>query len=238
MSDPIDTGFGDVLAGEVWKAPDDTPVTVPVTTVKDYQPTPHECANATGGTRCDICFGPIGLTPAGVQAAKALIVLPALSFTDLAKLARDVAMDIKDRHVVLKDFNLTHAQYDFLEAHNEFYKNALQAACIEWHAPLSTQKRIAIEAAAILEDSLLGLGTRMQSKHEGLPGVIEAAKFFGKLSGVGERDAGSSGSGERFTINIDLGGDQKITLSTQAPPTEVAAPDRLLPVQPNPEGKS
>jgi hypothetical protein len=212
----VDTGFDAVLAGEVWTEPEQVTaaVTEPVT------------ATVTSG-----------LTPAGVQAAKALVVLPDLKSSDLAKLAREIAMDIKERHVVLKEHGLSQAQYDFLEAHNEFYKSALSAACIEWHAPLSTQERIKVEAAAILEDSLLGLGLRMQNKSEGLPGVIEAAKLFAKVAGVGEREVGSSNSGERFVINIDLGGGQKITASTT--PTQIVAdaPDPQPALLHDPKGK-
>jgi hypothetical protein len=34
-------------------------------------------------------------------------------------------MDIKERHVVLKEFGSREPQYDYLEANNEFYRNAL-----------------------------------------------------------------------------------------------------------------
>jgi hypothetical protein len=63
----------------------------------------------------------------------------------------------------------------------------------------------------------------MQNKGEGLPGVIEAAKFFGKIARVGEREVGPSAPGERFTINIDLGGDKSLTATVVAPPAPNAA---------------
>lgn len=198
--DPIDTGFDAVFAGEVWKPPEESP-------------TPAE----------EITAAVTELNEEGRQAAKALVALPALTPSELARLARDMAMDIKERHAVLKSFNLTDAQYDYFETYNDFYKQAYHAACIEWHAPLSTQERIKVEAAAILEDSLVDLGARMRNKAEGLPGVVEAAKLFAKVAGVGEREAGQGAPGERFTINIDLGGDQKITVASSPPPAVAAA---------------
>ena len=211
MNETVDTGFDDVLAGEKWEDPADAahplvepPAAEPVVTATVTPPAP-------------------GLTPAGVQATKSLVQLPDLTPSQLAHLARDFAMDIKERHVILKSHGLTDVQYDFLEENNSFYKQALHAACIEWHAPLSTQDRIKVEAAAILEDSLIGLGARMQNKSEGLPGVIEAAKLFAKVAGVGEREAGVGNIGERFTINIDLGGDQKISVSSSPAPSQVAS---------------
>lgn len=201
MSETVDTGFEEMLAAA---AP--APAPAPGFTATVNSPP----ANI--------------LTPAGVQAMKSMVALPHMDFPALAKLAREVAMDIKERHVILQEFKLTQAQYDFLEANNEFYAQALKAACTEWHAPLTTQERIKVEAAAILEDSLLGLGGRMQSKTEGLPGVIEAAKLFAKIAGVGEREVGQGSPGERFTINIDLGGDQKITVASSPAP---AGPPQL-----------
>lgn len=223
MTDEIDTGFDAVIAGgPVWEdvhtsSPALHPVveanpdvTVAVTPLPQPDPEPEISAP--------------GLTPDGIQAMKSMLAMPALTYADLAKLAREIAMDIKERHVALKDFNLTDAQYDFLESHNDFYKQALKAACIEWHSPLSTQERIKLEAAAILEDGLPGLGARMQNKSEQLSGVVEVAKLFAKVAGVGEREAGMATPGERFTINIDLGGDQKIAVSTGPAPQALAQP--------------
>jgi hypothetical protein len=217
LTDTVDTGFEAVLAGEMWAPPE--PPMAATSSDPESQHNPIELVTAT--------VNPSGLTHAGVQAAKALVALPDLTPADLAKLAREIAMDIKDRHVILADYKLSETQYEFLEANNEFYKAALHAACLDWQAPLSTQERIRVEAAAILEDSLLGLGARMRNKAEGLPGVIEAAKLFAKVAGVGEREAGASAPGERFTINIDLGGDQKITVQT-APAPEAAAKSAVL----------
>ena len=149
--------------------------------------------------------------------------LPKLDAPTLAQLAREVAMNIRERSTILRDFNLTDEHYAFLETYHEFYKHALKAACIEWHAPLNTQERIKVEAAAILEDSLVGLGARMQNRAEGLPGVVEVAKLFAKVAGVGELDGSNAAPGERFTINIDLGGDTK-TVTVAAPAPQVAAP--------------
>jgi hypothetical protein len=204
LTDHVDTGFDAVLAGEVWVEPE--PAIVTATVIPEPpQPAPADLPISQG------------LTTAGVQAAKALVALPKLDWPALAKLAREMAMDIKERSTILKEFALSETQYDFLEAHNEFYRQALSAACKEWHAPLTTQERIKVEAAAILEDSLLVLGARMQNKGEGLPGVVEAAKLFAKIASVGERESGPSAPGERFTINIDLGGDKSLTVQATAP---------------------
>ena len=212
--DVVDTGFDAVIAGEKWEAPVEVEggaaghmqmLQSGATTPPPPQPTPVTAA---------VTAEPEEAVPSAdeiVQATKALVQLPAIDVPTLAKLAREVAMDIKERGAILREFGLSYAQYEFLESSNEFYKAALNAACIEWHAPMSTPDRIRVEAAAILEESLVGLGARMQNKAEGLPGVIEAAKLFAKVAGVGEREAAGAAAGERFTINIDIGGGQTVT---------------------------
>lgn len=214
MTDPVDTGFEDVIAGNVWKDPAEQ---IAATAIKL-----NEVLTPPAKISSPPVTAPVTMSPAAVQAAKALVHLPKLDVVELTKLAREIAMDIKERHVIIKEYGLTQTQYDYLDTYNEFFKASLAAACAEWHAPLSTPERLRVEAAAILEDSLPGLGARMQTKAEGLPGVIEAAKLFAKIAGVGERVVSDQIAGERFTINIDLGGDQKISVST-APGTKPSA---------------
>jgi hypothetical protein len=215
--DPVHTGFEDVLAGEVYEAPDLSSLPVQL----------GPFAELDGAVTATVTPPPPP-DVAAIQAMKALVHMPDMTPHAIAKLAMQVAMDIKERHDILKDAVLTQAQFDFLESTNDFYKNAYHNACLEWHAPLSTQERIKVEAAAILEDSLLELGARMRTRAEGLPGVVEAAKLFAKIAGVGEPEARTSSPGERFTINIDLGADQKIALSASPAPQQIAEPDRSL----------
>ncbi len=201
------TGFDDVAAGYVYN-PDEGGLDVTATvTAQDLVPAE-----------------PAGLTDDGLRAALELLPtpLPTLSSSDLAKLAREMAMNIRPASLILQEFKLSDAHYAYLEKHHPFFKAAYRHACIEWHAPLNTKERISIEAAAILEDSLIGLGARMQNRAEGLPGVVEVAKLFAKVAGVGEREVGAGNPGERFTINIDLGGDTRITKETVAATPEAA----------------
>ncbi len=141
----------------------------------------------------------------------ALVALPALTPTELAKLAREVAMNIKEVPAILEHYKLTQEQYDHLKTHNEFFKQALHVTTIEWNSALTTPERIKLEAASILEEVLPRLGGRMANQAEGLPGVVEAAKLFAKIAGVGEREGADRAPGERFTISINLGGDDKLT---------------------------
>ncbi len=145
----------------------------------------------------------------------ATVTLPDMTQQQLAALAREIAMDIKTIENILATYKLTSAQYDHLKENNAFFKHALKTLTIEWQSAASTPERIKIEAAAALEDAMPVLYTRLVNKAEGLPGVTEVAKLFAKIAGVGERQEGPGTPGERFTITIDLGGDQKLVVGTK-----------------------
>ena len=61
-----------------------------------------------------------------------------------------------------------------------------------------------MRSAAALEQSLPALHSRMVDTNETLPAVVETAKLFAKLAGVGEEKQAQV-SGERFTISINIG---------------------------------
>ena len=157
------------------------------------------------------------------EAAKSIAVidLPDLSSTELVKLAREIVMDIKDADVVLGHYHLSREQYDWLKENHAFFKQALHVSTIEWNSALTTSERIKLESAAILEDALPRLGARMVNQAEGLPGVVEAAKLFAKIAGLGEKEAADRAPGEKFSININLGGDDRLTYKSPEPITVV-----------------
>lgn len=157
----------------------------------------------------------VGSTPISPTKPSAM---PELAAIDLAKLAREIAMDIREIDVVLGIYKLTREQYDWLANHHEFYKQALHVSTIEWSSALTTPERVRLESAAILEDALPRLGARMVNQAEGLPGVVEAAKLFAKLAGLGEKEIGERSVGEKFQININLGGDDKLVYKSKETP--------------------
>jgi hypothetical protein len=137
--------------------------------------------------------------------------------SNLAALAREVAMDIKPLPDILKVYRLS--EDDYLKISKiPFYAKALETAAIEWNSALSTHDRIRIEAAAIMEDAMPGLSARMKSRDEALPAAIEAGKLFAKLAGLGEVNKAAAGSGEKFVIQIDLGADTKLRYEKDVSP--------------------
>jgi hypothetical protein len=121
-------------------------------------------------------------------------------------------MDVHTVDNVLHKHGLTNAQYEFLATHNNFFKKALLQQVAEWQRLDSTQARLKAEAAAALEEQLPVLASRMGSRSEKLSDAVEAAKLFAKIAGVDTTAGGTNSAGERFTINIDLGADERLTV--------------------------
>lgn len=132
-------------------------------------------------------------------------VHPNLSLNQIAILAREMAMAIRDPAITLRAAGITLEQFEVFIMPNPLYKRAFEAFLLEWESALSTNKRIAIEAAAALEDTLPGLTRRMQDERNSLTSATEAAKLFAKLAGAGEQKQ-DGGIGRQFNIVIDLGG--------------------------------
>ena len=127
----------------------------------------------------------------------------------IAMLAREMAVAIKDPHLILEAMGVTQAQFDTYVRPNAFYKRAFEAFVLEWESALSTNKRIALQSAAAIEDILPKLSARMSNGQEGLPAVTETAKLLARLAGIGEEKRNVA-EGERFSIVINLGADTKL----------------------------
>lgn len=138
---------------------------------------------------------------------------PKLDGAQLVALARELVQLIKHPAEIFPDYKITQEQFDAHIITNGYFKRAYDALLIEWNAASSTNKRLAMKSAAVLEDSLTKVGARMTNEKETLTAVVEAGKFFAKLAGAGE-DVRNQQAGEKFSINITIGG-QNIKLDAQ-----------------------
>ena len=133
---------------------------------------------------------------------------PDFTIHNIAALVRDVAVAMEDMPTVLKKHGLSQQQYDNL-ATNQFFQRVLEDAVQNWHKPQSTKERVALAAAIALEDALPKIAARMSAAREDLADVVETAKLFADLAGLGPKaNQIAQPTGEKFSININLGGDR------------------------------
>ena len=130
---------------------------------------------------------------------------PKLPEETLVKLANELAKAQREPEDVLGSFSLSVAQFTTYVEHNLFFKQVYEAAVQDWNSATSTAKRIKIKSAASLEHSLTTLHQRLNDPQSALPAVVDTAKLLATLAGVGETKQAQTGSGERFTISINIG---------------------------------
>lgn len=166
---------------------------------------------------------PVGLTPEGKEAMKALLVFKDITMGQLTALAREIAQDLYPLPQLLAKHAITQNQYEFLCEHNEYFKNTLASECKDWQSIASTEKRVRMQALAALEDKMPNIASRMGQAAEKLGDVVEAAKFFAKVANVDTSVPGAGGGSGGFTISIDLGADTRITIGPEG--VAAAAPE-------------
>ena len=123
----------------------------------------------------------------------------------LAKLAREMAMNIRPYQAVFDDFGITEEEYyEILKI--DFYRRAKEQFALEWNSALSVNERVKLISASYVEETLPVIGRRMLRETEPFASVIDAGKYLARNAGLGEPKTAANTS-ERFVITINLGAD-------------------------------
>jgi len=138
----------------------------------------------------------------------------------LPLLVREVVMDVNELPVILKQFNIDLATFQLIEQTDE-YKAMFDKLFAEWHRAESTEARLKIQSAFILEQALPKLGAKAMADDGVLRDQVEVAKFLKSVAGIGESGERSK-PGEKFRIEINMGA-QVVTIEKNTAPTEAAA---------------
>ena len=123
----------------------------------------------------------------------------------LAKLAREMVMNIRNYQAVFDDYGITPEDYYEIEK-NEFYKKVKEQFAIEWNSALSTKDRLRLGSQAYLEQILPSITRRALRETENLSAATEVGKLLERIGGVGEK-VGEKPAAERFVIQTNLGGE-------------------------------
>jgi len=108
-----------------------------------------------------------------------------LDETGMAKLAREMVMNIRNYKTIFADFGISEEDY-YEIAKNDYFKRVKEHFAVEWNSTLSTADRIRLQNAAGFEAIMPSIGRRMLTGDEPLASVIEGAKLMAKVAGLGE----------------------------------------------------
>jgi hypothetical protein len=123
----------------------------------------------------------------------------------MAKLAREMAMAIRDYKTIFEDFGIDEEQYYEIAKH-EFFKRAKEQFAIEWNSALSANDRVKLIMAAYTEEMLPKMGASALDDNKPLSDRTAIFQMFMKGAGIGDAKPNASSS-ERFVININMGGE-------------------------------
>lgn len=135
----------------------------------------------------------------------------------LVKLAREIAMGIKDLPDILFDNGLTQMEFASIQVLPHFAK-MLDAEVAAWQSAVNTNDRVKLKAGAMLEEYLPELYARLNDREEPLMAKIKAVEHLSKMAGFGDRDIQQAGSpGDKVSVIINLGADHQLVYRKELP---------------------
>lgn len=135
----------------------------------------------------------------------------------LVKLARQIAMGIKDVPDILFDHGLTLREFDEIQR-LPIFGRTLEAEVKAWEGAGNTNERLKVKAAAMLEEYLPELYARMNDQSEPLMAKIKALEWTSKIAGFSDRDVAAVGNpGDKVHVIINLGADARAEYIKQLP---------------------
>lgn len=136
----------------------------------------------------------------------------------LVKLARQIAMGIKEIPDILFDNGLTLREFDVIKLLPHF-NNILAAEARAWEGAGNTNERLRIKSAAMIEEYLPELYARLNDREEPMMAKIKALELASKMAGFSDKaDAPIGSPGDKVSVIINLGADSKLVYEKQLPP--------------------
>jgi hypothetical protein len=135
----------------------------------------------------------------------------------LVRLAREIAMDIRELDEILSDHNVSRAAFERLQR-NQNFSRMLANELSAWQSAANTNERVRFKTAAMVEDFLPELYKQLINEREPLLAKTKALEFIAKLAGYNQIDRADQVSpGDRVVVQINLGSDQQLSFEKRLP---------------------
>lgn len=112
---------------------------------------------------------------------------------------------------------ITQDQWEKIRESN-FFTRSLESEVAAWNAATNTHERVKLKSAAVIEEWLPELYARLHDSREALNHKIEGAKLAARLAGMGLTTADVTGSGEKISIQINMGADAQLKVERDVTP--------------------
>jgi hypothetical protein len=146
-----------------------------------------------------------------------LLADPGISEIKIAYIARELAMDVYELPQILEFANVTADEFSHIEKMPRF-KQMLENEVATWASSLNVTERVKIKAQYMVEDWLKTAQHDVHDTREPLSSRVQVTRLVTQLAGMGTSGATiEGGGGERFSVTINLGGDQKLKFEKELP---------------------
>jgi len=134
----------------------------------------------------------------------------------ILKLARELAMDIKDPAQIQQAHAISPLEWEQITA-TPLFLDYYRQAVGEWQSAKNTPERVRLKSLMIVEEALPEFYARMHDPKEPLSAKTEVLKTVSRLGGVGGNVDGTI-SGEKLSVTINLGADQQVRIEKDITP--------------------
>jgi len=147
------------------------------------------------------------------------LALPESSYNDLKllRLAREIAMDMRELDDILKSHNVSRREWQKISTAPKFL-DYLRKSTEEWQSATNTAERVRIKSLAFVEEALPEFFARAHDNRENLAAKTEVLKTVSRFAGIGVTGTDAGVTGERFSVTINLGDDQKVKIERDVTP--------------------
>lgn len=153
-------------------------------------------------------------TQVTIPGAEASLDLSALS----AHIATELAAGLSDAAAVRERYGISMEQWEVLKKSSVF-RRMLAEAVQKLRGDLNAAARIQLKADIVLEDSIPAYDDIIHSKEAPMQARIDAGKLIAQIAGrSGKSGEGGGPAGGGFTLNINLGSNEKVVIDGKAIP--------------------
>jgi hypothetical protein len=122
-------------------------------------------------------------------------------------LARELSMEMVEPANVIKKIGMSVEEWDATIQHPRF-KQMLTEEKERWESSLNSKERVEIKTWFILEDVLEHMPKYFYDPHFGDTAKVQLFQAMQKQVGIGSKEGAAAGTGERYNININIGGEE------------------------------
>lgn len=136
---------------------------------------------------------------------------------DYISLAREIARDMQPLQAILEARQIDANEWERIQS-NPYFQSVLGSEVEAWQSATNVGERVRLKALHFVEEALPEFFQRAHDPRETLTAKNEVLKTIVRLAGIGNSMGDGGSMGEKFSVTINLGADQTVTIEKTVTP--------------------